>query len=173
MDFTKIDDFAADADREVGRFRLEFSLSPDRLLTSPFELEELKWQSVAYLDEDGINEVPDDRRGIYAFAICGDNAVLPHNSYVLYVGIAGRKSNRSLRARYRDYFSISKVLPRAKVAMMISKWRSVLHFHFAPIENDITSDQLETLEEQLNGALMPPMSTGDLAADLKRKRRAF
>lgn len=173
MDFSKIDDFAANADKEVGRFRLNFSLSPECLLTDTFEVPELDWQSVAYMDANGIDEVPDDRRGIYAFAICVDGVVLPHNSYVLYIGIAGRKSNRSLKARYKDYFSISKVLPRPKVAMMISKWRTVLRFYYAAIDDDITSDQLVALEEQLNGALMPPMSTGDLEANLKKKRSAF
>ena len=173
MDFSKIDDFAARADKEVGRFMLSFSLSPERLLMDKFELPKLDWKSVAYLDKKGIDKVPDDRRGIYAFAICVNGVVLPAHSYVLYIGIAGKNSHRSLKARYRDYFSESKVLPRVKVANMIAKWRTVLRFYYAPIENDVTSEQLEALEKQLNGALMPPVSVGDLEASLKRKRRAF
>jgi len=173
MDFSELDDFAADADRDVGRFSLDFTLAPERLLTDAFELKKLNWQSVAYLDSDGIKKVPDDRRGIYAFAIYGNSPIFPKHSYVLYIGIAGKDSDRSLRARYRDYFSKSKVLPRAKVTMMIAKWRSVLHFHYAPIDDNVTTERLQSLEKQLNGALMPPMSTGDLEADLKKKRRAF
>ncbi|WP_296714943.1 hypothetical protein, partial [Tistrella sp.] len=39
--------------------------------------------------------------------------------------------------------------------------------------SDGLSDDLQALEKQLNTALMPPFSEGDLEADTKQKRRAF
>jgi len=41
------------------------------------------------------------------------------------------------------------------------------------LHNDVSSDDLKELEKQLNTALMPPFSEGDLEADTKQKRRAF
>ncbi len=172
MDLSKIQDITAKADKEVGQFRLQFFLSPELLQTNPFELAALKWNSVKY-DKNKINNVPDDKRGIYAFAISVDGDVLPKHSYILYIGIAGLNSKRSLRARYRDYFSVSKVIRRPRIARMIAKWSQVLRFHYATIGDEITSDQLRGLEKQLIGALMPPMSIGDLEASLKRKKAAF
>jgi hypothetical protein len=42
-----------------------------------------------------------------------------------------------------------------------------------PVEDDFSSADLEKLEMQLNTALMPPFSEGDLEAETKKKRRAF
>jgi len=56
---------------------------------------------------------------------------------------------------------------------MIGTWAEVLRFNFAPIDNSMTSEQLEQLEKDLNTALLPPFSEGDLEADTKKKRRAF
>lgn len=68
-------------------------------MADDYGLDQLAWDSVLYGDAEVIN-VPDDRRGVYAFAICHDNNVLPPNCCTLYVGIAGRKSHRPLRDRY-------------------------------------------------------------------------
>ena len=99
--------------------------------------------------------------------------MLPMHCYVMYIGIAGRKSNRSLRARYREYLNTKKIMKRARIARMIGAWHSVLRFYFAPIDEDITSAQLEQIEEELNSALLPPMSEGDIEAGIKNQRRAF
>ena len=56
---------------------------------------------------------------------------------------------------------------------MVGTWRAVLRFYFAPVDEDVTSAQLEELERQLNGKLLPPMSEGDLEAGIKKQRRAF
>ena len=56
---------------------------------------------------------------------------------------------------------------------MIGTWNEVLRFFFAPVGDEVSSEDLKTLEQQLNTALMPPFSEGDLEADTKRKRRAF
>lgn len=56
---------------------------------------------------------------------------------------------------------------------MIGNWHEVLRFFYAPISNNVTSEELEDLEKKLNSAFLPPFSEGDLDADIKRKRRAF
>ena len=170
--FSDIDDFARSASDAIARFKIEFVLSSDQMNDENYELARLNWNSIPY-GAAHINRVPDDRRGIYAFAVCKEGEVLPPHCYVLYIGIAGRRSDRSLRERYRDYLNEKKVLKRDRIARMIATWRTVLRFYYAPVENGISTEQLEELEKQLNSTLLPPMSVGDLEADIKRQRRAF
>ena len=56
---------------------------------------------------------------------------------------------------------------------MIGTWHQVLHFFYAPVDDDVSNDELKALEIRLNTALMPPFSEGDLEAEIKQKRRAF
>ena len=56
---------------------------------------------------------------------------------------------------------------------MIGGWHSVLRFFYAPVDDGVSSEELQELEKKLNGAFLPPFSEGDLDAGIKRKRRAF
>ncbi|WP_145305604.1 hypothetical protein [Gimesia fumaroli] len=172
MDLDEIIDFANEATEEVGKYFLNISVPPMKLMSDHYQLKSLKWESICYGDEE-LDKVPNDQRGIYAFSICHENDVLPPHGYILYIGIAGKGSNRSLRTRYKDYLNVKKVKKRARIARMIGHWHQVLRFYFAPIGNEVTSEDLELLEKQLNTAFMPPFSEGDLDAEIKMKRRAF
>lgn len=174
MKLRRVLDFAKRADDEIGRYRIDgMMIAPEKLQFSSFVVPALIWTSIKYGDKE-IAKVPDDRRGVYAFALCEQSPVLPPHGYVLYIGIAGaRKSNRSLRARYKDYLNENLILKRSRIAHMIGNWHKVLRFYFVPVENNFPSADLEKLEKQLNTALMPPFSVEDLEADTKKKRRAF
>ena len=87
----------------------------------------LDWIPSSYGSRE-IDKVPDDKRGIYAFAVCVDDNVLPPHGYVMYVGMAGRDSNRSLRERYADYLKQSYVVKRTTMAVLIGHWHEVLRF---------------------------------------------
>lgn len=172
MNLESIVDFANEARVQVGQYMVQVTLSPQKMATGTYAVGALEWNSIPYGEEE-LDQVPHNRRGIYAFAVCQHDAVLPPHGYVLYIGIAGRDSNRPLRERYRDYLNARKVLKRARIARMIGTWHNVLRFFFAPVDDDFSAADLKQLEKQLNTALMPPFSEGDLEADTKRKRRAF
>ncbi len=173
MDFLK-DVVAANdlAHSDIGKFILQFTLPPKNIQTAKYSLDKLTWASVKY-GKDEIDKVPDDKRGIYAFTVHQLGDVLPHHGYVLYIGIAGRKSKRSLRARYKEYLNPKAIMKRESITRMIADWHPVLKFFYAPIEDDVSSETLEDIEKQLNSALMPPFSKGDLEAETKAKKRAF
>ena len=173
LDFTALNAFVDAATQTIAKHSLTFVLDPDQLATTNSVVQDLEWQSVRFDDAEALVRIPDDKRGVYAFAIRQESNVLPPHSYVLYIGIAGRRSQRSLRDRYMDYLKSSHLIRRARIARMIATWHRTLTFYFAPVETTITSDQLETLERELNSALIPPCSEGDLEADLKQKKRAF
>ena len=165
-------DFANRATEEIGRFGREFTLSPSLIMANDYVVKKLTWSSIKYGEEE-IHKVPDDKRGVYAFAICQPSKVLPPHGYILYIGIAGKDSNRPLRARYRDYLNAKKIMKRTKIAFMIGNWHQVLRFFFAPVGDDVSSADLQNLERHLNTALMPPYSDRDMEADVRDKRRAF
>lgn len=171
-DFESIDDFAERAVNEIAKFTFDVTLSSDKLLADEYIIPALTWDSVKYIDGD-LNKVPADKRGIYAFAVCQESHVLPPHGYILYVGIAGKNSDRSLRDRYKDYHNAKKILKRSRIARMIGTWRQVLRFFFAPVDDTVSPEDLKALEEQINTTLMPPFSVGDLEAETKRMRRAF
>jgi len=172
LDLNSLIDFANEATEEIAKYTVPVILSPEKMMANGHAIDALAWDSISYGDEE-LGKVPADKRGIYAFAICRNNDVLPPHGYVLYIGIAGRDSERPLRDRYKDYLNAKKVKKRARIARMIGTWHQVLRFYFAPIDDDISSNDLKTLEKQLNTALLPPFAEGDLEAEIKKKRRAF
>jgi hypothetical protein len=166
-------DWVSQAHKDVGQYRLpQFILPPGGLCGAQFCVPTLHWSSIRYGSAE-IEQVPDDRRGVYAFAISEPSVVMPPHGYVLYIGIAGRNSQRSLRERYSDYLNEKKLLKRERLAVAIHTWRDVMRFFFAPVDQTLSSADLLKLEAQLNSVLMPPYSIGDLEAEVKKKRRAF
>ena len=166
-------DFANRANEEIGKFKMpDFFLSPEKMMAGGWVLDSLVWDSIRYGNAE-LNKVPNDKRGVYAFVVNQPSALLPPHGYVLYIGIAGRDSERPLRERYRDYLNQRKVLKRSAIAYMIANWREVLRFFFAPVADDFSSQDLKQLEIQLNTALLPPYSKADVEAEVRKMRRAF
>lgn len=172
MNLNSLIDFANEASLEIAKHTVDITLSPEKLMANNYAIPALEWNSIPY-GEDDIDKVPSDKRGVYAFAVAQIDDVLPQHGYILYMGIAGRRSNRSLRERYREYLNEKIVIKRARIARMIGTWHEVLWFLFAPVDDGVSTEDLEELEKQLNTALMPPFSVGDLEAETKRKRSAF
>lgn len=172
MKLDSLIDFANEATNEIAKFTIHVTLSPDKMM-GEHAISTLTWDSVSYGEEEQLDRIPADKRGVYAFVICQNSDVLPPHGYILYIGIAGRDSKRPLRDRYKDYLNPKKVRKRARIARMIGTWHRVLRFFFAPVDDTVSAEDLKTLEKQLNTALMPPFSEGDLEAETKEKRRAF
>ena len=118
MDLSLVKDFANKASDEIHKYSIGMILSPDKLMTNQYAVSPLTWNVIEYGEKD-VLKVPDNKRGIYAFAVNHSSNVLPPHSYVMYIGIAGRNSKRSLRARYRDYLNPRLILKRPKIARMI------------------------------------------------------
>lgn len=166
-----LEDFV-NASSDLLKYRFTVQLQPNKMIEAETLLYPLAWQSIPYGREE-IHKVPRDQRGVYAFGISLLSDRLPPHCYVLYVGIAGRDSNRSLRERYSDYLNNSKIRKRERIARMIGCWRPILRFYFAPVGPAVTSDDLKNIERRINTALMPPLSINDVDAETRRMLRAF
>lgn len=173
MDLESLKDLADEAHEELGKYAVRFFLSPEKLAADDFVLDQLGWSSIGFDNDDELENVPDDKRGVYAFVVTHQNDVLPQHGYVLYIGMAGQKSDRPLRERYQDYLNPAKVKKRMGITRMIANWYDVLHFYFAPVDDEVSTEELEELEKQLNTAMMSPFAEKDMDADAKRKRKAF
>ena len=172
VDYSELEDFANQAIADVQKFEKCFILRPNGLMETHFTLNKLDWKSVSLGNRDEIEKIPNNR-GIYAFIIHCPNGVFPPHGYVLYIGIAGRRSNRSLRERYKDYLNVNQVKKRACLSHAFGIWHEVIKFFYATIDDSVSSEDLEKLENELNTALIPPCSLGDIDADIAKKRRAF
>lgn len=167
----ELEDFV-NAAAEHLKYEIPVILETRRLIAADSDLQPLAWQSIPY-GPDEIDKVPDNKRGIYAFSVRYCSEVLPPHGYILYIGIAGRNSHRSLRARYRDYLNPRTFRKRERIVRMIVCWGPILRFWFAPVEDTMTSADLQNIEMCLNTALMPPLSINDMDAETKQERRAF
>lgn len=173
LDLDKIRSARDVALKEVQNYTIPFTLNAERISSLVLSPSPLRWTSIKFDDATQIHNIPNDKRGVYAFVVAADCPSLPTHGYIMYIGIAGRQSQRSLRARYRDYLDTSKVLARPKVMHMVATWHDVLRFFFAPVDNQMTSAQLESLEQELNSAWMPPCVEQDFDATTRRMRKAF
>ena len=160
------------AAREMLAYRISFVLNTGNILGLGEPEHALEWSSIRYGTEE-IDKVPDDKRGIYAFVISDRRAFLPPHGYIMYIGIAGKDSNRSLRDRYRDYFSTSQVKRRVPIITMIVRWNRILRFFFAPVAESVSPEQLKALEQNLITAFLPPCCQNDIKADTRRQVPAF
>ena len=56
---------------------------------------------------------------------------------------------------------------------MMGNWRRVLQFVFAPVDDTVSTEDLQRLEIQLNTALIPPYSEKDIDAEVRAQRNAW
>ena len=173
VDFSSQTQRADIINRDMKVFEQWFILNPSRLMEGNFVIDKLNWESISLGNKAEISKVPNDKRGIYAFVICWENSILPQHGYVLYIGIAGEDSDRSLRERYREYLRKSHIDKRDHISYAIGTWHKVIRFFFAPIDDDIESEDLKLLEEQIHDALLPPYGRRDFSAETRRRMRAF
>lgn len=152
-----------------------FALVPERLnsFEKPLDLE---WQCVKFREEN--KSLVSPKKGVYAFVIKGGSDGLPPHGYILYVGIS-RKRKRSiyLRTRYGEYIKEQqriengKEAERSQIGDMLFRWRHAMYFYYCAIDSDDVD--LEDLERKLNDALVPPISTQDFTASVRKAKRAW
>lgn len=126
-------------------------LSPNRWATFKYE-SELEWIRVKF-EQEKIEEIPDDKYGVYSFIVEPGIANHPYCSYLLYIGKA---ENQSLRKRIAQYFyEPNDPKGRAPIQDMITDWLSHLYICFAVIEE---VNKIDALENTLIEAFVPPMN---------------
>ena len=157
---------------EIKAHEIKFILNTNRILALEPSENPFHWNSIRF-GKNEIQDVPDDQRGLYAFIIGDQRPFLPPHGYIVYIGISGRDSDRSLRERYEDYFKQSELERRPAVKRMIVTWHRILRFHFAPVADNVPSADLKAMEKRLITAFLPPCCKDDIEAETRAMMAAF
>lgn len=149
-------------------FGRQFVISPKQLKKFS-TVASLVWEKVEFTSANKAS-IP-KTRGIYAFVVEHNDFGLPPHGYVLYVGISGDTSKRTLQIRYGDYLRDKRINKRANIHYMLNKWDECLFFHYAAIVDKRI--KLSKLEKDMSDALQPPFSKKDFSAEIRQARKAF
>jgi hypothetical protein len=161
-------DFVRFVNDDLKSYGATFNLSPKLLLGFSTGVA-LDWKKVKFISAN--QSLVPRRRGIYAFVVERNGSSLPPHGYVMYVGISGDRSGYDLRKRYGDYLRYKRNLTRPVVHYMLNNWGPCLFFHYAVVSDKRVS--LSRLEKSVSDALVPPFSTSDFSAKIRRGKKAL
>lgn len=149
-------------------FERHFVISPKQLKKFS-TVASLVWKKVEFTPANKAT-IPKSR-GIYAFVVEHNDLGLPPHGYVMYVGISGDTSKRTLQIRYGDYLQDKIRNKRASIHFMLNKWDECLFFHYAEVKDKRI--KLSKLEQDMSDALFPPFSKKDFSAEIRQVKKAF
>jgi hypothetical protein len=121
----------------------------------------LVWSHIPFNISE-LNNVPNNKKGIYCFVIKPEYKELFETSYLSYVGM----TRRNFRTRYKEYLDDSegKGKPRHRIYKMLKLWATYLHFYYAPINNNKI---IEDCEDKLLNVFVPKVNTKIPIAKIK------
>lgn len=140
-------------------FTQDFILHPDKWDSIDSDIKRIvsgEWGKIKYLDDNGelssdINNLPNDKGGIYVFLLSPDIICGLHR-YIMYIGRARRQQEFSLRKRCRCYVKDT----RPFVAEMVGNWGKYLYLYYLPLDSD---DEIARVEDELNRVIIPPCNS--------------
>jgi len=149
MNATELHDFDQQVDAMKADIVWPIVMSPKlwaKFATPPTHV--WNWNSVPF-QRDFSDSVPDDKHGVYTFAIAPGVAGHPLLYLISYVGKADKMT---LRARFLSYFSDKRSLKMPHISHFLRKYEAFIMFSFCPVkETAIISE----IEDELIGALIP------------------
>ena len=123
------------------------------------------WESHPF-QKDQIGHIPPES-GIYSFVIQPTIASYPACSYLMYIGLAGR---RTLRKRFSDYlYEQNNPSGRPKILRLLNKYKGYLHFYYSIVNE---RERLKEIEDALIKAFYPPCND-QYPGELNRAVGAF
>lgn len=153
---------------ELIAFGRQFVISPKQLKKFS-TLASLVWKKVEFTSANKAS-IPKSR-GVYAFVVEHNDHGLPPHGYVMYVGISGDTSKRTLQVRYGDYLQDKIRDKRANIHYLLNKWDECLFFHYAEVKDRRV--KLSKIEKDMSDALLPPFSKKDFSAKIRKIKKAF
>jgi len=126
------------------------------------DLPELQWEKLPFCKES--RPLVPKEKGVYAFAVEFEHALLPNSSHILYIGKAGDiNSNNTLWKRYYNYLRTEKINDRTRICEMLRQLKGHLSYYYAIVDVGISTGDVE---ETLLDILIPPYNRGDFSAEL-------
>lgn len=158
-----IPDFDDQEQREayLGYFKnsFPFLLCPT-LYKRSADLPTLNWTKIKYTSH-ATHTFP-SQQGVYIFMVGFENANLPTNSYVMYVGKAGdTNSANTILKRFKDYVNPSGYRGRPRIKKLIKHFNDYLYYYYATIP---TGQSTADVESALADIFVPPCCERDFSA---------
>jgi hypothetical protein len=155
-------------DTQLKKYETRFVLNPAQIrgFAAKYNLD---WKKIEF---NQANQLYVPRcRGVYAFVVEHNHSDFPPHGYIMYIGETGQDGNYNLYKRYGDYLKDKRVPKRPGIHYMLIRWEPCLYFHYAAVKDKRVN--LKKLEKSLNDAFIPPFSTNDFSAEIRRGKRAW
>ena len=116
-----------------------------------------EWKEMKFLNaaadgiNEGINEVPNNKGGVYIFFLRPDVVPVVHK-YILYVGRVRCTKYQNLRKRFREYITDT----RSDIEFMRETWGKDLYIRYLPLTDN---EVINSLEKELIRVIVPPCNT--------------
>ncbi len=170
---------AFDLGEEILKKTLPYKLHQDlwnKYDFDPLDLDFQNWTTIKYLNEDGsdfsneINEIPNNRGGLYLFTIKCD-IINSLTIYPVYIGRAQFTENQNLRKRCREYFTkYLRTDERPLITKMLKYWGKELYLSFIEIEENI---EIVDLEKKIINSLLLPFNSEIPDIEIRQAVSAF
>ena len=136
---------------QLRKYEVRFFLEPERWLACAHGFK-LIWHFVRFENASAAS-IPNDKHGVYFFAIRPDIPQHPLSHYVMYVGKA---DDMNFRARFKGYLT-EKADPdgRPRMKDLLTLWEKHLWFCYAEVPN---KSDIEPTEDVLIEAYVPPVN---------------
>ena len=164
---------------DLEAFRNTYVMGPelwDKFDISDLEVDFSIWGKAKMMnDVGGLNEevanIPTAFGGIYVYIIVPP--VIPEvGAYIMYVGMATKTPHENLQARVRSYKREFKDnSKRRRLHRLFDKWGKYVYVAYLPV--DSSNEVIETLEDRLIAALVPPCNADIQIKSVKDAVRAF
>lgn len=136
-----------------------------------FKLDELQWQEVKFLNEEGglhqdMSKLPNNSGGIYTFIIKSD-VLSEIATYLVYVGRAQYTgTSYSLRSRCRQYLKDKRV----SIEQMRRTWGQHIYIRYTLLDDN---ELIRDLEDYLIESLLPVFNSDIKDPIIKDANKAF
>lgn len=165
---------------EVGLINLKSEISELKAYIQDFKLWKRQWDNysdtikfhweVLKFERTNQKLVP-DKSGIYAFFVEPRLANFPSHAYLMYIGLAGYKSDNTLRKRYQQYLNNKIDLDRSSIYWLLNNWEDYIYFYYCDIDGSAMN--LKEIETKLLDTFLPPYVKRGFSTRIKNILGAF
>jgi len=171
--------FELELGQEINNHKVPFILYPklwEKFNWDKFNIDKNEFKEIKYLTEDGnvfdnaINDLPNDKGGIYIFFI-KFNGVPNLVSYLVYIGRSLITNSTNLRKRCRSYFNTSKREgERPRIQKMFNFWGKYLYLKYLELDDN---ELIAKLEASLINTILPPFNDSIPDKNIRTAIKAF
>jgi len=136
------------------RWKANFLDSNNPIMNVENWSDEIKFLNQTYDNvSDGINNLPNDKGGVYMFYIKGISLPFIEN-YIVYIGRCKSTDSQNIKKRAKEYFTNDYQKGNRKmIQKMIRRWKEFLFYRYY---SDTDNEKIDQNESILIRTILPP-----------------